>query len=236
MKERKQAIWRKYNFPDAALLDRTESVIRHFHRDRADLEACGLDYDTVVKLGNLRLRFMDFPSDDEMAGSWMVVVRKKEEARQALVNALRTVMVAVEKDHGVKSGRYRSFGTRRMADKGDADLLLTGRRSVRLCRRMEGLLPSLKEASTLRLAETAQRFEESLHIVQDKVSERDIRTEERVQLGNELYDLMMEVAEAGKAAYQASSPAKYQEYLNYESNADEKRRRRLGRSDVHEEE
>lgn len=226
MNERKQSIWRKYNFSDGELIERCDSLISMVMSDIVELSKVGVDINDARSLGRLCQSFKDMRSDNELAGDHGVTVENKDVARDRLLSAISSVMSGVSKTYDSKSAQYRRFGTKRMQDKKDADLLLIGRRVHRICGSMEGMMPHVTGQLVEKLRQAHVEFERMLHLVADKVSDRDIATEERITLGNNIYEGMMALANFGKLAFAGKSPAKYDFYVQYESNAEAKRLRK----------
>ena len=74
------------------------------------------------------------PDDDELVGDQMVTTEKKYKAAENLKTAIRSVMTRVAIKYTNRSGRYRKFGTAKMGDMTDAQLLFCGRRVARVAR------------------------------------------------------------------------------------------------------
>jgi hypothetical protein len=137
-------------------------------------------------------------------------------------------MTRVAMKYHNKSGRYRRFGTQKMGDMSDAQLLFCGRRTVRVGTQMLPFLSDvgLTEESLKRVNDTVIGFENSIHIQKDKVSDRDIMVEKRTDLGNDLYEELIVLCNIGKDVWIDKDGVKYEQYVIYESNADQKRKRR----------
>jgi hypothetical protein len=84
----------------------------------------------------------------------------------------------------------------------------------------------LTEESLKRVNDTVIGFENSIHIQKDKVSDRDIMVEKRTDLGNDLYEELIVLCNIGKDVWIDKDGVKYEQYVIYESNADQKRKRR----------
>ncbi|THH41794.1 hypothetical protein [Neolewinella litorea] len=223
---KKQKVNRKYNFPDADLYQMAMDSIRLAKRD-LDKFKSGYQY------GGHRLkgyhdrcqRFVEMPDDDELLGDQMVVTDKKYEAAEQLRHAIRSVMTRVRMAFSNRTGRYRKFGTAKMGDMTDAQLLFCGRRVIRVARAQWDFLADtgLNESHLERLAKACQAFELAMNIQQDKVADRDIHVESRIDLGNLIYDELITVCDIGKDIWAETDRAKYDAYCIYESNMEQKR-------------
>ena len=72
-----------------------------------------------------------------------------------------------------------------------------------------------------------QTFENSLNIQQDKVADRDIAVERRVDMGNSIYLEMITLCDIGKDIWAETDLAKYENYAIYESNNEQKKKRKI---------
>jgi hypothetical protein len=73
-----------------------------------------------------------------------------------------------------------------------------------------------------RISDACQAFENAVNLQQDKVADRDIGVERRIELGNELYDELVVLCNIGKDTWNNNDKAKYENYCLYESNNDQK--------------
>jgi hypothetical protein len=177
-------------------------------------------------------RFRECPSDDELIGDQMVVTEKKDDAAHELRNAIRAVMNRVAMVFNNRSGRYRKFGTAKIGDMTDPQLLFCGRRVVRVTRLQFDFLEEsgLNEGHIRRVEDTCTAFERALNIQQDKVHDRDIGVENRVELGNKLYKIFVIVCHIGKDIWGRDEWARYEKFVIYESNNEQKKKRKIAES------
>ncbi|MGB3546129.1 MAG: hypothetical protein WBA17_04100 [Saprospiraceae bacterium] len=222
---KKQSAHRLYNFPDADLYVQCIERIRYAKRDHQEFTAYGYDQDRLAKFLARCEKFRQLPDDDELLGDQMVVTDKKYEAAEKLKSAIRGVMTRVRMKFSNRGGRYRKFGTAKMGDMTDAQLLFCGRRVVRVARAQFDFLAEtgLNETVLERVTNACRNFETSMNIQQDKVADRDISVERRVERGNELYTEMITLCDIGKDIWAERDPAKYENYTIYESNNEQKK-------------
>lgn len=222
---KKQAVNRKYNFPDADLYQRCMDSIRFAKRDIERFEQYGYDIHRLKGFHTRCEKFVGLPDDDELLGDQMIVTDKKYEAAERLKTAIRSVMTRVRMKYSNRTGRYRKFGTAKMGDMTDAQLLFCGRRVIRVARAQLDFLEEtgLNENVLKKVADACQGFETAMNIQQDKIADRDITVESRVDLGNLLYDEFIKVCEIGKDTWAETDKAKYENYTIYESNNEQKK-------------
>lgn len=221
---KKQSTNRKYNFPDADLYLQCVERIKLAGRDRELFDQYGYDKERLAKFKEMIVRFKQLPDDDELVGDQMIVTDKKYQAAEQLKTAIRSIMTRVAIKFSNRTGRYRKFGTAKMGDMTDAQLLFCGRRVIRVARQQIDFLADVgvNENSIKRVADACQAFENAINIQHDKVADRDIAVERRIALGNNLYDEMIVLCNIGKDIWADKDKTKYEQYTVYESNNDQK--------------
>ncbi len=229
---KKQAINRQYNFPDADLYQICMEAIRYAKRDLEYFVAYGYAINKLSAFSNLCEQFNQLPNDDELVGDQMVTTEKKNEAAERLKGAIRSLMTRVAIKYNNRSGRYRKFGAAKMGDMTDAQLLFCGRRVARVARQQLALLADvgISENIIAKVAEAARDFENALNIQQDKVADRDIGVEKRTDLGNKLYAELVTLCNIGKDIWAEKDYVRYENYVLYESNNDQKIARKFRES------
>lgn len=233
---KKQALNRQYNFPDADLYVQAMERIKYAYRDIRQFEQYGYSMDRLKGFKNLCDQFHSLPDDDEMVGDQMITTEKKDAAAEKLKTAIRSLMTRVSMKFNNRSGRYRKFGTAKMGDMTDAQLLFCGRRVVRVTRQQFDFLSEVgvNELLIQRIQDAAQEFENALNIQQDKVADRDIAVERRTEQGNKVYQELVVLCDIGKDIWAERNPVFYENYCIYESNNEQKKTRKAmlaGRGD-----
>ena len=225
---KKQGVYRDYNFPDADLYLWSKEVLALAQRDFVHFEEEGFDAKRMKAFENLCEIFRECPSDDELIGEQMLGTEKKNEASDALTNAIRAVMNRVAILYSNRTGRYRKFGTAKIGDMTDAQLLFCGRRVARVARAQFDFLEEtgLNEGHISRVQTAAEAFERALNVQQDKLHDRDIGVETRTEVGNRLYKIFVIVCGIGKAIWTKEQWAKYENFVIYESNNEQKKRKK----------
>jgi len=221
---KKQSLNRKYNFPDADLYLQSIERIRYAHRDIQHFEQYGYDLERLKTFKAMCDKFRGLPDDDELVGDQMVTTEKKYKSAEKLKTAIRSLMTRVATKYNNRSGRYRKFGTAKMGDMTDAQLIFCARRVVRVARQQIDFLAEvgINENVIGRIVEACKDFENAVNIQQDKVADRDISVERRVEQGNKLYDELVILCNIGKDVWAEKDPVKYENYTIYESNNDQK--------------
>ena len=215
--KKKQHVKRKYNFADAELYARATERVKLAKKDLPLLKGYGYKPERLKRLVGLLLQFRDLPNDDELVGDQMLLTEKKDAAATRLRNAIRSVMTRVAMKYSRKSGHYRKFGTAKLADMSDPQLLFCGRRVVRVARQQSAQLEEtgLNEDLLQKVVHACQSFEKALNLQQDRIAERDIAVERRIELGNKIYDELIVLCELGKDLWAEKDPKKYEQYVLY---------------------
>jgi len=222
---KKQPGHRKYNVSEADLYVTCMEAVRAAYRDAELFARYGYSNDRIKAFAAQCAQFQGIPGDDELVGDQMICTEKKYQAADKLRTAIRSVMTRVAMKYHDRTGRYRKFGTSKLADMSDPQLLFCGRRVARVARQQIDFLSDIgvNENVIQRVLDACSEFENSLNIQQDKLHDRDIGVERRTDFGNKLYDELIVLADIGKDIWVERDPVKYQQYRLYESNADQKR-------------
>lgn len=221
---KKQSVNRKYNFPDADLHQQCLERIKYAYRDQKGFQQYAYDLERLKKFKTMCDRFLSLPSDDEMVGDQMILTEKKYKAAEDLKSAIRSLMTRVAMKYNNRTGRYRKFGTAKMGDMTDAQLIFCGRRVVRVARQQIHFIEDMGVNETVlkRIVDATKVFENAVNLQQDKVADRDISVERRTELGNKLYEELVVLCNIGKDIWAEKDKVKYEQYTIYESNNDQK--------------
>jgi len=224
---KKQAGHRQYNFPDADLYLQCMERLKNAHRDLKQFEQYGYKTERIKKFKAMCDKFRALPDDDELVGDQMIVTDKKYSAAERLKSSIRSLMTRVNMKFSNRTGRYRKFGTAKMGDMTDAQLLFCGRRVARVARQQIDFLSDVGNENVInKIVDATTAFENALNIQQDRVADRDIAVERRVDMGNLIYKEMVTLCDIGKDIWAETDLAKYENYAIYESNNDQKIKRK----------
>ncbi|MGI9159717.1 MAG: hypothetical protein ACR2K1_08195 [Saprospiraceae bacterium] len=229
---KKQAGHRMYNVPDADLYVQCQEAIRNAHRDSDFFTQYGYGLERLKGFKSLCDQFRNLPDDDEMVGEQMISTEKKNQAAEKLKSAIRSVMTRVAMKYHDRTGRYRKFGTAKMGDMTDPQLLFCGRRVARVARAQIDFLADvgMNESLIQRVLDASAEFETALNIQQDKLHDRDISVERRIEVGNKLYQELVVLCDIGKDIWADRDRKKYDQYCLYESNNEQKKARKAKES------
>jgi hypothetical protein len=214
---KKQVENRKHNFPDADLYLQCVEKIRLAEQDIAQFIQYGYNRERLAGFAARTQNFAGLPGDDELLGDQMLMTEKKDAAAAELKAAIRSLMTRVSIKYSNRSGHYRKFGTAKLGDMTDAQLLFCGRRVVRVARQQIDFLADVGVTEQLirRVSDAAQAFERALNIQQDRISDRDIAVERRVEHANKLYEELMVLSNIGKDLWAGKDEERSERYQVY---------------------
>lgn len=225
---KKQSSQQKHNFQDAELYLISMESLSLAKKDLSLFKAYGYGEDKLRKFFQRCEAFRDFPDDDEFLGDQMLLTEKKYAAAENLKASIRSLMTRVATKYGNRSGRYRKFGANKVGDMTDAQLLFCGRRVVRVARGQIDFLADVgvNEHVLKRIQEATRQFEKAVNLQMDRVAERDIGVERRIDKGNKLYEELVILCNIGKDIWREKDRQRYDQYCLYESNNDQKKARK----------
>lgn len=204
---------------DADLAQLGDKAVDLIERDAAELLAYGIDNEDSSFIAEQTQLFKDFPTDEELEGEVSTKTELKDAAADEVKVAVRSIMVRAKNKYGDQSGKYRKFGTKGMDDLDDNNLHRLGKRVVRVATEFleeleeEGLTQDIIDD----LAAKNALFDDGIDDKDEAVRERDISTEDRIELGNLLYEKIVKVFDSGKDYWVNKDEAKYNDYVIYDT-------------------
>jgi hypothetical protein len=211
----KPEVIRLYNFSDGTLVTKGLEKVAFMQRDAAKFDNYGI---TITKVGALKdsiNAFANTITDVEALGDQMQSTVLKDAKAEVLRDAIRDAMSRVALTFDVTSATYRKFGTDTLSHQLDSELLITSKRVVRVATE---LMPSLTQNGlTMMHLDTNLNNEFTDLIVDQKVAigDRDIQQEDRVEAGNEIYNVLVKYTKLGQSIWVNSDVAKFNDYIIY---------------------
>ena len=212
-----ESIQRKYNLSDAELCLFTSNLCDILNRDLDDLSVFGLTSQKIEDLRELGNEFEIFPSDEVL----MAYITGASEAKNAklaqLKEGIRNMVTRCQLKWGANSWQEKSLSVSGFNNFTDANIFTASRR---VAVQMSEFLPELEDNGLTQdmiddLRNLSEEFENSLNFLNSKITIRDMKTDERIAKGNEIYALVTTYCEIGKRVYAMSDHAKYNDYLIY---------------------
>lgn len=206
---------RTYGCSDATLQATADQIANCVTRDIADFAVYDIDAASVTTFKATITTFSDKTTDDESLGDQKMETDAKNTLRKELEDLLRLIRTAAQLKYG-NSGKYRKFGFDRFTELSDNNL-------VRMIRRVIRVLTELQTEMTVSFPSVADKiaalttkgnaFDEAVDAIIDKKNARDIATQARIIAGNAVYTELYRLTTIGKALYQDTNEAKYNDYV-----------------------
>ena len=209
---------RNYTMIDAELSMFASDLCVRLTRDLSDVSVFGVQASSISALKAIGDAFEIFPSDDAYHADVMLATQNKNEIANQVRESIRNMALHVQLKWGASSPQHRSLGDLAVSKFSD-DVLLASAKKI--LGRMEGYLldlasTGLTQANLDDFDDLIDSYELALNNLSSAIELRDIKTKERVLLGNELYGLVVNYCEIGKRVYEKTDPAKYNDYIIYE--------------------
>jgi hypothetical protein len=222
--EKKPAV-RNYFFPDATLVVKANNILTCARRDATEFALRNMtEANTFTPFEQAKDAFKNLPTDDELVADQQDATDVKNKQADVIKVQIRTVMTAAKGLFGEGSAKYNRFGTKGMDGFGDPELLKCTRRVARTCENFAAPLATkgITAATVNNLKTLATDFEEAIDKQQDAINDRNIAAEERVEMGNDVFAQMMNIADTGKDIWVTTNEAKYNDYVIYNTKSGDK--------------
>jgi len=205
---------RLYSMSDADLKQTADFVFNLVTRDLGDFGRRNVTADTLTDLQALINNFDDVQTDEELQGIVMDATQAKDVLAEDLRKKIRTIRNMAELEYNNK-GKYNSFGFEDMANMNDNELYRLAKRVVRVSTTLLSDLGNqgLVEADITDLSTAAALFDTAIDAQHSAIENRDLATEARVTIGNELWDELTRLCSIGKSIYEDTDEARYNDYV-----------------------
>jgi len=210
---------RTYNMSDADLCMFTSNLVGFITRDTIEFAAKGVSALDVTAMEALGDAFEIFPNDAFYKSDVTVSVVAKNASRESNQIQMRAIIGCAKIKWGTAAAQVKRFDAGKMTVDSDRSFLTLARQCVTLATEFlldltaEGLTQAMIDALTAE----AQTMENELNNISEKEALRDLKTQERIEKGNELYGFVARYCEIGKILWQDVDEAKYNDYVVYHS-------------------
>jgi hypothetical protein len=179
----KQEAQRVYKMTDDDLCMFTSNLVQKMRRDAAEFPAKGIDAADVDALETLGNAFEIFPDDIYYQTQVTESQQTKNGLRKNVESLVRELIGVVRVKWGRHSPQVKRFGAGEMTTINDAKFLRIARKAVKLG---NDFLSDLADygwtaAKNTAIETAAQDLEDALNEIDDKMLERDLKTEVFVQ-------------------------------------------------------
>ncbi len=214
---KKNPVAREFKLADAFLKQKADEFINLIDRDILEFTDRGYNPTKKTEFTNARDAVDNFPSDEQLEAIKIEFTAQKDAARNALAKTMRTILNMAQNVFGLASAKYKEFGGSDLARQSDAELVRNAR--IMTVTADKYLTELASEGLTADKITTLSNQRDILDIAIDAqakgISDRDVATEDRVEILNILYRLVMKYAGIGQDIFYETDEAKYNDYVIY---------------------
>lgn len=213
----KKATTPNFNFSKDVLIQTAKTKAGFIERDAAEFGNYNVTDTNVVAFREKITELEDSPVDVEVTGTQAVETEIKDAAAVKLKDAIRGIMSRARNKFGEDSARYRKFDTKGLSEMGDPELLRCARTVHRVGTAFLPELASegLTENHLTELLALRTEFDTADVAQEEAMANRDIATEDRAILANELYAMLVKFCNTGKTIWASKNEARYNDYVIY---------------------
>lgn len=207
-------IVRKYRCSDDELAQKADGLVDSMTRDTADFATRKVDATRIAEVTTLSNQFKNYPTDKELQGAVTVATEIKDATKKDLVEKLSKVRNMAETKYG-KSGKFKTFGFGELSRLKDDILFKTSKRVVRVGTTLLAELATegLTAAQLTEISTVGATLDTNIDAIEAAEENRDIKTQERIIIGNNLWDKMVTYANIGKSLFEFKDEARYNDYV-----------------------
>lgn len=209
---------RDYNLADSDLLAKGTDLIDSVKRDATDLQKEGITPQKIADLEAAQKAFDDCKDDVFYQKDISITVEEKQTLRRDLELKLANVRTKAQNVYGADSAKYKQFGFGELSRHSDRELVEVAQNVVTVANlRLNDLkTEGLKATQIADITTNSNALATKIQEVSSKEKLRDIATQDRVSLGNKLFEKMMKITNTAKTFYRDKDEAKYNDYLVYD--------------------
>ncbi len=210
---------KEYMMSNADLAMMASNFVVFMNRDSAEFAARGVDAADITAFQALGNAFEVFPPDEYYQAAVSGEVDLKKIARSNASEKIQLISGFFEQQWGMRDFHYKQLRVKGFHIMSDNNFLVTCRNVVTVATEYLASLTAigLTQADIDSLESEAQTFEDKLNSIAQKKAERDDKTEERTQKGNELYSFVKKYSTIGKLIWENVDESKYNDYIIYKS-------------------
>lgn len=216
---KKNPVARSFKLADAVLKQKADEFINLLDRDIVEFTDRGYSPAKKSELTDARNAVEDFPSDEQLEAIKIDLTNQKETARRALEKSMRTILNMAENTFGFGSAKHREFGASDITRQPDAEIVRNAR--IMSATADKYLRDLEKEGLTEDKIATLITQRDALDLAIDAqakgISDRDVATEDRIEVLNTLYQLLLKYAGIGQDIFYETDEAKYNDYIIYDT-------------------
>jgi len=213
----KEEVQLEFNFSQPKLIELCYEKHGFATRDIAEMPSRGVTQIYLDDFNTDIVAFSNLKTHEEWEQDQVLATQAKDAAADTDREAIRDIMVRVENKWGMKSARYKRYGTKDLSHMSDAELYVCGKRVIRIA----GLdLAELADEGLLQteideLGTKNEDFMTKIIAQSDAIADQDLATEDRYETANALYDKLKKICNSGQNIWHDTDEAKFNDYLIY---------------------
>jgi hypothetical protein len=212
-----QPEFRNSTLSDAELALDGRRLLVAARRDLALLAGDGVDEARLARLETAIEDFEKLPSDVVDGATQTAETQVRDDAAQALQNAIRAVAGPVIDVYGVQSPRYRALGILDMDGMNDAELLRAATDCLAAGTRLLADKDVVREGLTKeKLAAIGPARQTLVDVLAQRTllaEQRSLNAQARVRAHNPLNDEITRLQGKGQRKFRGTDPARYDDYV-----------------------
>ncbi len=212
-------ITRNYHISDGDLALFANALTLAMTRDLTEQSVYGVTETSLDDFNDLINEFQAMPNDEVLKNDLSYSVELRELSRNTILNTMRSISARAKAVFGTNTSKYRSMSPGQLSLMTDSLLLIAASKvhdaALNNIAALAGEGVTTVYLTTFNSA--IESFESAIKSVDDKKLLRDDGIEAKVLKGNELYSLIVKYCDYGKLLWTNVSPAKYNDYVIYES-------------------
>ena len=210
-------IKRNYRLPTNNLINFVHTLSQCMTRDIAEFTEYAVTAADITAMITLANQLNDLPDDDYVLQEYLANVQAKNELAEILMSLTKKLATRVELHYGRNSSQYRNFNISKFIGLTEGEFVT---QAGLFSKFLEDNLAALaKEGVTAAMLTeydgTITALKNQRSVVSDLGIKRKDKTTERIDIGNDLYELVSRYCDIGKRIWKGVNPAKYNEYVIY---------------------
>ncbi|MDT3738218.1 MAG: hypothetical protein RO257_01815 [Candidatus Kapabacteria bacterium] len=210
---------RNYHISDGELAVFANGLTTAITRDLTQQQVYGVTTTSLDDFNDLINEFQALPGDDVLRNNLSYSVELRETSRNSILNTMRSISLRAKAVFGANNATYRSLSPGNISQLPDSNLLIVAGQvhDAALLHVAELTAEGVTTVYLTNFKSDIESFELAIKSVLDHRLLRDDGIEAKILKGNELYALIVKYCDYGKLIWSNSSPAKYNDYVIYDS-------------------
>ncbi len=210
---------KQFHFPYSELIQRADKMGPIVVRDQEQLAIYGFEPDTALRIQTKADVLRNLPTDEYWIGQQMLKTEAKKEVRTQLDELLSDFRHRCKRALGEDSINYKLFRFSRLSGMNDRDVIIFGKNAIKSTEGMLEVLAThhIDPDYLENFNDLLGQLDKALDAQAEMENIRTRKQSERMQLANELYQVIRDVCETGKLIWKGKEENNYADYVLYGS-------------------